>query len=45
MIDCALPLRLIGDKDVLAIQVENTELFGIPMRHRCVAIVQHSIPA
>ena len=45
MIHCALRLRLISDKNILAVKIENTELLRITMRHRGVTVVKHSSPA
>ena len=36
----ATRLLLIGDQDVLAVQVQHAELLDLAMRHRGVAIIQ-----
>ena len=44
MIHGALSLRLICNKDVFSIKVKDPELFGVPMRHGRMTIINYSIP-
>jgi hypothetical protein len=44
MIHGAFGLRLIGDQHVLAIEVEDAELFDVAMGHGGLAIVQERVP-
>jgi hypothetical protein len=37
-------LRLIGDQHVLAVEVEDAELFDVAMGHRRLAVVQERVP-
>ena len=37
-------LFFIGDKDVFAVKEQNAEMFGFPVRHGGMTIVQHSVP-
>ena len=45
VIDSALALFLIADDDVLAVQINDAELFGFAVRHRGVTIIKQSVPA
>ena len=44
MIDRAFGLFLIGNQHILAVEKQDTELFGFAVRHGGVAIIKQRIP-
>ena len=45
MVNSAFSLFFISNDDILTIKIENAELFGFPVGHGGVAIIQQGIPA